>query len=166
MRISLAAAAAAAALVACSATLAAPSASPPRCHSGGLVVWLDTNGSGAAGSIYYELRFTNQSGRTCMMLGYPGVSAIDLRGRQLGKPARREPTFAARPVTLHPNATARVILRITNVDNYPQSVCGQTAAAGLRVYPPGETAAKLIPFPFRACSRSGAVYLSIRPVEK
>jgi hypothetical protein len=39
-------------------------------------------------------------------------------------------------------------------------------AGGLRVYPPGQTASKLVPFPFRACSRSGPGYLSVEAVQK
>jgi hypothetical protein len=38
-------------------------------------------------------------------------------------------------------------------------------AAGLRVYPPDQTKAKIVPFPFLACLRSGPTYLSIAPVQ-
>jgi hypothetical protein len=41
----------------------------------------------AAGSIYYHLEFTNLSGRACTLVGYPGVSAINLSGHQLGSAA-------------------------------------------------------------------------------
>ncbi len=39
-------------------------------------------------------------------------------------------------------------------------------SAGFRVYTPGVTAAKYVPFPFWACSRSGPVYLSVQAVQK
>ena len=62
---------------------AAPASAPAACKTAGLVVWVNTNGNAAAGSTYVTLEFTNQSGRTCTLAGYPGVSALDLRGRSL-----------------------------------------------------------------------------------
>lgn len=48
------------------------------CTTAGLVVWLNTQTNHAAGSAYYELEFTNLSGRGCVLRGYPGVSAANL----------------------------------------------------------------------------------------
>src|ERR1700733_14616032 len=81
---------AAGALVAASSPALA--AGPPACQTGGLVTWLDTNGNGTAGSIFYTLNFTNLSGRRCTLRGYPGVSAVNLRGQQIGRPATRDTT--------------------------------------------------------------------------
>jgi hypothetical protein len=36
----------------------------------------------------------------------------------------------------------------------------------LRVYPPGETRSKVVPFPFRACARSGPVYLHVEALTR
>ena len=62
--------AAAAALVP-AAAIAAPGAAAhtdhvatPACATSGLDVWLDTQGQGAAGTIFYKLNFTNLSGST------------------------------------------------------------------------------------------------------
>jgi hypothetical protein len=63
-------------------------------------------------------------------------------------------------------AMATVVLRITDVLNYPTSTCRPVTAAGLRVYAPGQTASTTIPFPFGACSRSGPTYLSVEAVQK
>ena len=134
-----------------------------RCETSGLVVWLDTRGDGAAGSVYYHLRFTNESGRTCTLAGYPGVSAVDLRGRRLGSPARRNPS-PVRTITLPDGATAAAVLRIVVAGNFPESACGRVRAAGVRVYPPNQTQAKMIPFPFDACSRAGPVVLGVNAV--
>ena len=57
------------------------------------------------------------------------------------------------------------MLRIVEAGNYPASKCGRVTAAGLRVYPPGQSSAKTIPFPFEACSRSGPAHLAIGPVK-
>ena len=69
-------------------------------------------------------------------------------------------------MTLAGGATARAVLRIVEAGNYPASICRQVPAAGLRVYPPNQTASKVVPFPFAACSRSGPAYLSVRVVTK
>jgi hypothetical protein len=61
----------------------------PSCKTSGLVVWLDTQGDAAAGSVFYKLKFTNQSGSTCVLRGYPGVSAVNLKSHQLGRAASR-----------------------------------------------------------------------------
>jgi hypothetical protein len=144
---------------------AAP-ARAPRCRTSGLVVWLDTRGGGAAGSVYYKLHLTNLSGHACTLFGYPGVSAVDLRGHQLGRAASRNNAISSRLVTLANGATATSVLQITDVYNFPRSACRPTTAAGLRVYPPNQTAAKIVPFPFAACSRTGPAYLSTEAVKK
>lgn len=159
-----AAAAALGALTAVDGSAAA--AGTPRCATAGLVVWLDTQGNGTAGSIYYQLQLTNLSGRTCTLGGYPGVSAVSLQGRQLGRAASRESGAKARTVTLANGATAEATLRIVAAGNFPRSACKQTTAAGLRVYPPSQTTAKTVPYPFEACSRSGPTVLIVGPIRK
>jgi hypothetical protein len=161
--------AAALAALAATSSPAAPrataAASAPRCATSGLVVWLDTQGSGAAGSIYYELKLTNLSGHACTIRGYPGVSAVNLPGHRLGSPASRDTSHTPRLVRLSGGATANATLRIINADNFPSSTCRQVTAAGLRVSPPNQTASRVVPFPFRACSgRPGN--LSVRAVQK
>jgi len=163
------------AAIACAAALtaiaaptspAATTATTPRCATSGLVIWLETQGNGALGSIYYNLDFTNLSGHSCTLLGYPGVSAVDLGGHTLGSAASRDNSHAPVVVTLANGASARAVLRIVEAGNFPPSTCRQVNAAGLRVYPPNQTASKVVPFPFSACSRSGPVYLSVRVVLK
>jgi uncharacterized protein DUF4232 len=160
------------AAAACAVALAAGAAAArttatviPGCRTSGLVVWLDTSGNGAAGSFFYTLRLTNQSGRTCSLAGYPGVSGVDLRGRQLGRAASRNPS-PVRRVTLPNGATAAATLRIVDALNFPAAVCRPTPAAGIRVYPPNQRASKTVPFPFTACSRARRVYLSVSAVRR
>jgi hypothetical protein len=157
-----AAGAALASVVALASAGAALGAATPRCTTPGLVVWLDTQGSGAAGSVYYRLELTNLSGHTCALYGYPGVSAVGLRGRQLGSPASRDRARAPGQVVLAPGATATATLRIVEAGTFEAAACHVVTAAGLRVYPPGATVSKVVPFPFRACSRSGPPFLSVR----
>ena len=166
-----------AAALACTGILVASgssaAAATPSCASSGLVVWLDTNGNGTAGSIYYNLEFTNLSRHACTLVGYPGVSGVNLAGHQLGSAASRNNAHGSSVITLAgatiantAGATPTVVLRIVEADNFPMSSCRQVNAGGLRVYPPGQTASKLVPFPFRACSRSGPGYLSVEAVQK
>jgi hypothetical protein len=152
------------ALVAVAAVLGTPSigASTPGCTTAGLVVWT-TDGDAAAGSVYRTLQLTNQSGHACALFGYPGVSAVDLHGRAVGAPASRAPGTRSR-VTLQNGDTARATLRITQAANYPAATCKRAPAAGVRVYPPGQSASKTIPFPLEACTLPGTAYLSIGPV--
>jgi hypothetical protein len=167
------AAAAAGSLFVLALTAAAPAvasrhavaASVPGCATSSLVIWLDTQGRGTAGSTYYNLEFTNLSTHACTLLGYPGVSGIDLAGHQLGSAAGRNPEHSATAVTIAAHATAHAVLRIVDASNYPTSTCSQRTAAGLRVYPPGQMAAKAVPYPFLACSRSGPGYLSVEAVQ-
>jgi Protein of unknown function (DUF4232) len=142
-------------------------ASTPHCATSGLVVWLTNSpGGAAAGTDYLDLEFTNLSGHACTVSGYPGVSAINLAGQQVGSPAARNPQHSATTITLANGATATVVLGIVDVGNFPSSRCHSVTAAGLRVFPPNETASKVVPFPFGACSRTGTNYLTIEAAQK
>jgi hypothetical protein len=136
----------------------------PACATGGLVVWMNTNGNGAAGTVYYVLRFTNLSGHTCTLRGFPGVSAVKLNGHQLGSAAGRDHTTPVKTISIANGHTAKATLGIVEAGNFPSSKCGQTTAAGLRVYPPNQTASKIVPSPFAACSHTGPIFLTVRAV--
>ncbi len=145
-------------------------ASTPTCATSGLVIWLNQEGGGGAlGSIYYKLELTNLSGHACTLYGFPGVAAVNLAGRQLGLAATRETTpknglvtLAGGRSTLTNHETATAIVRIVDVGALPG--CRPVAAAGLRVYPPGQTRSKVIPFPFETCSRGGRSSLLVQAV--
>ena len=143
---------------------AAKAASAHRCSTSGLVLWLNTAGNGAAGSIYYNLYLTNLSGRPCTLKGYPRVSAVNLAGHQIGAPAARETDKQPALVTLGRGVTATAVLRIVQAGNFPAARCGAVTAAGLRVFPPGQSTSKVVPFPFQACSRAGTSVLAVRTV--
>jgi hypothetical protein len=173
-RVTAAAAAACAALCAPAIALAAPAApaSPASpavvglCQTPGLVVWLDTNGSGTAGSVFFHLEFTNLSGHRCTLNGFPFLAAVDLHGHQLGRRASFDHTTAPHMITLGRGRTATAVLQVVDAGNFPRSVCHPVTAAGLRVYPPNQTRSKIIPFPFAACSGKSPRFLSVGPVKK
>ena len=135
-----------------------------RCKTPGLDVWLNSEVSGATGGLDLKLEFTNLSGHRCTMFGYPGVSWVDLAGRQIGAPGSREPNVPPRVVTLAPGATATAPLRASNVFFMPAPGCNPLLAAGMRVYPPNEKSSRIAPMPLNTCVYGGG--LRIRPVEK
>jgi hypothetical protein len=138
----------------------------PRCATAGLVIWMTSDGA-AAGSAFYTLNFTNLSGHACTLRGHPGVGAASLRGRRLGSAASWERS-SARTVRLANDATAYALVQYSDVitgGGGPRP-CHAVIAAGLRVYPPGQTKSKTVPFPLTACTTRGLVYMSVRPVQR
>jgi hypothetical protein len=142
----------------------AAAAGTPGCRTSGLVVWLNTNSNGAAGSNFYTLNFTNLSGQRCTLRGYPGVSAVNLSGRQLGRAASRNNARRVKTISIRNGGTARTTVQIVEAGNFSPSACGPTTAAGLRVFPPNQGSSRTVPFPFPACSRSGPSILSVQAV--
>jgi hypothetical protein len=125
---------------------------PVPCATSALRVGIG-HANGAAGSIYYPLVFTNVSATDCTMFGYPGVSFVSATsGRQLGGAAVRNPTFAPRPVTLAPGATAHASLQVVVAQTYPVSICHPVTAHRLRVYPPGQFAPLYLGFTSQTCT--------------
>lgn len=163
---------AAAAAIACVAVgapvgaLAASSAqgavATPRCGNSATYVWLALAPNGTAGAIYYPVEFTNISHRTCTLYGYPGVSAISAKGKQIG-PAARRASATPHTVTLKPGQTASAALGVLPTGFL--SGCHTRAADGLKVYPPNETGKQTVgSFSFKACANKGV--LTIYPVTK
>ena len=135
----------------------------PKCTASDLGVWVAVDqGNGAAGTIYFPLEFTNLSHHTCYLFGYPGVSALDVNGRQLGSPASWESLSGARIVNLAPGATAHTKLGYHDVVVGTAPECAQAKVATyLRIYPPGQRSATLAAFPIEACVHAGPVYMTI-----
>ena len=142
------------------------------CTTYDLVIYLDVPvGNGYAGGSGYYIQFTNLSGHACTLRGYPGVSAVSLSGAQIGSPALwgRSSTTT---VTLANGATAHAQLLVEDPADFGSRCAtglparpgrGETfpSAAGFRVYPPGQTASKVIPYPFAACGHTGPVWMSV-----
>jgi len=142
------------------------SAAVPACAAGDLGAWVAvTQGNGAAGSIFYPLQFTNLSRHACAMRGFPGVSAIDRNGHQLGSPASWDHVVPARTVVLAPGATAHTILRWSDAAVTTAPGCHPVFSTfELRIYPPGQYGATYAAFDLEACSHAGPIYLSVEPI--
>jgi hypothetical protein len=103
--------------------------------------------TGGAGSLFYPLRFTNTSGRSCTLRGYPGVSLLGRGHQQIGAPATRNP-HAVTTVVVRPGRTAFATVRTDNPGVAPQC---RPASAFIQVFPPGSFRSGLIPYHLRAC---------------
>lgn len=148
-----------------SSSASAESAIIPRCAPGQLSVWVNAESAVvAAGSIYYNLDFTNTSAVTCHLYGYPGVAATSSYGRRLGDTASRLPAVPASYVNIAPGATAHAVLRY--IDGVAtSSACKAVPAAFLSVIPPGDTGARDAFFSLPSCTATGQGYLQIERVQ-
>jgi Domain of unknown function (DUF4232) len=128
-------------------TGAAPSspAAGTACATSALQIKLGAS-DGYAGGVYQTIVFTNTSGRTCTLFGYPGVSLVTGPPyKQLGVPAKRSTTTPAKVVTLAPGAAAHAVLQIVDALNFPSPSCQPAKAAALKVYPPNQFTAVYLP---------------------
>lgn len=124
------------------------------CPTSGLKVAAGTAGA-AAGSLYQQIDFTNTSGRTCTLYGYPGVAqTTDMTpGSQVGAAATKSTAKPKMVITLAAGKTASATLQITQVVNYPTANCGPEGSRYLQVYPPGQTAAVYLPYQSKGCTK-------------
>ena len=109
----------------------------------------------AAGSVYQQIDFTNTSGRTCTLYGYPGVALTSSAspGSQIGAAATRSGSKPKAVITLADGATASATLQVAHALNYPTASCGPVDAHYLQVFPPGQTAAVYLPYQAKGCTK-------------
>jgi len=137
---------------------------PPACKTSGLAASLGP-GNGTAGSTYYPIEFTSNSGATCTLYGYPGVSFLAASGGQVGAAATEDPAYPRRLVTLAPGAAAHAELRVTDAMNYPASACRPVTVHRLRVFPPGQTSPLYLALSATACTSTSVQILSVQTVQ-
>ena len=103
---------------------------------------------GAAGSVYWPIRFTNTSTTSCTLRGYPGVSVLDPAHRQIGPAA----THSGRPFATVVLAPARSVSAVIRTTNGP--IGGPCLRTGtyLRIYAPASYQAVLVPASWTICS--------------
>jgi len=136
------------------------------CTASELGVWVAVDqGNGAAGSAYFPLQLTNLSGHRCTLRGFPGVSAVNRDGRQLGSPASWDHVAPVRTVVLAPGATAHTIFRWSDAEVLTAPGCDPTySAVDLRAYPPGQYHSTDAAFDLEVCSHAGPVYMSVEAI--
>ena len=125
----------------------------PACATSGLKLSLGIS-QGYAGGVYVAIVFTNTSGATCTLYGYPGVSLVSAPPyTQLGLAAQRSSTTPVKLITLAPGATANALLQIVDALNFPTASCAPAKASYLRVYPPNQTAPVYLANSSEACAQ-------------
>ena len=121
---------------------------------------------GYAGGVYQVIDFTNTSGSTCTLYGYPGVSLVSGPPyKQIGLAAKRNPSSApVKLITLTSGATGNALLQIVDALNFPSTTCGPVKATALKVYPPNQTAPVYLPSSSNGCAKSVQI-MNIGPVQ-
>ena len=124
-----------------------PTSGVGPCTSGQLAATVGS-GQGAAGMEIYQLVFTNVGSTSCTLQGYPGVSFVGANGVQLGLPAMRGGSTTPPLTSLESKQSVYATFTFPGSGN----ICGNTGTptAGLRVYPPNQTAALFAPYPYAA----------------
>jgi hypothetical protein len=126
---------------------------PPACPNGSLQVKLGL-GQGYAGGTYQVIDFTNTSGATCTLYGYPGVSLVSGPPyAQIGLAAKRTNTTPVKQITLAPGATANAVVQIVDALNFPTTTCSPVKSTNMRVFPPNQTISVYLPYASNGCSK-------------
>jgi hypothetical protein len=152
------------------AAAAAPAPAPaPACSPSQLVTYLrPAAGGGSAGAFTFLLNFSNVGSRACSLRGFPGVSAVDQAGHQLGKAAQRSGasvrTITLKPATSSTYGTAAAFLTFVDTNNFNAAGCASRIASGVKVFAPNTTVAQVVPIPFPACTTHAAVFLKATAV--
>jgi hypothetical protein len=135
-----------------------------RCAVSGLRIYLGPGARVTTAVTRYPLEFTNVSGVPCTLAGYPEVTAYRGGDTPVGPAAATDASAAARRVLLAPGQTAHAALDAT----VPAARCRPVRASGLRVVPPGQTAARYVARPLTACSARasrGEEYLRVHAIQ-
>jgi hypothetical protein len=124
--------------------------STPMCATSQLTAALG-GGDAGAGNLYRYLVLTNHSGTTCHVTGFPGLSMLDAKGKQIGAPATYQ-QLPHNPVVLRPGQSASDTIHTIN----QQGTCLPTSTK-LRIYPPGNRDALVFPGQVTNCDNQFVV---------
>jgi len=138
-------------------------AAAPRCGLSGLLISVGTGSRVTTVTTRYALDFTNVGGAPCTLTGYPQVAAYQGEGTEVGDAAVMDTSVAALRVVLAPGQTAHASL-----DASLSVRCRPVRVAGLRVVPPGQSAARYVKRSLTACAAHvpwGEDYLHVRAIQ-
>ncbi len=136
---------------------ASATASLLPCTAADLGVWVAADQMrGAMGTLYMPLEFTNLSGHTCTLHGFPRVSAMGKGGSPLGSSAAPDRAGRARTIRLTPGDTEYAMLEYNVVAAGNCPAADRATAFELRVYPPGQRQADNALWDFGTCSARGS----------
>jgi hypothetical protein len=138
-------------------------ATAPRCAGSWLRVSVGAGSRVTTVTTRYALDFTNVGGASCTLTGYPQVAAYQGEGTEVGDAAVMDTSVAALRVVLAPGQTAHASL-----DASLSVRCRPVRVAGLRVVPPGQSAARYVKRSLTACAAHvpwGEDYLQVRAIQ-
>jgi hypothetical protein len=128
----------------------------PGCATRALTLEVKRTGAGG-GTTFYAIGLRNRSAHACKLGGWPGVSLLDAKHRQLGNSAKRTGSPSHR-FTLKPGRVATAVFTAASGE------CGTGLHAArstyVRVYPPGQRASEVVNLHALACG------LMIAPLRK
>jgi hypothetical protein len=130
---------------------ATTSAAAPMCATSQLSAALG-DGNAGAGQVYRYLVIINSSRTTCHLTGFPGLSLLDASGRQIGAAATYD-HLGYTPVVLAPGASASDTIHTVNRQTSNPGECLATSTS-LRIYPPGNRDALVIPGAVTNCDNT------------
>ena len=142
-----------------------PPAASPRCAMAGLRISVGLGARVTRAVTRYPVDFTNVGGVPCTLTGYPEVAAYQGDGTAVGDVSVADTSVAAERVLLAPGQTAH-----TSLDASLSARCRPVRASGLRVVPPGQSAARAryVKRSLTACAARGpadADYLRVRAIQ-
>ncbi len=129
----------------------------PECNVNTLSLSLGQQGP-VGNWTFRALQFTNVSGTSCSMTGWPGVSYVaGDDGHQVGSAAVRQASSHG-TIILAPGAVASAITAAFDIRQYDPSACQPTNVRGYRVYAPDDRLAMFVPLPAgtQACATADA----------
>jgi hypothetical protein len=138
-------------------------ATAPRCAGSGLRISVGAGSRVTTVTTRYALDFTNVGGAPCTLTGYPQVAAYQGEGTEVGDAAVMDTSVTALRVVLAPGQTAHASL-----DASLSVRCRPVRVAGLRVVPPGQSAARYVKRSLTACAAHvpwGEDYLQVRAIQ-
>lgn len=143
-----------------------PSAGLAECTTAMLRVKIGSS-NGAAGTIYFDIVFTNVGSGTCFLQGYPGISLVSAgstAGRQIGADAKRDSVTPSRQIVLAAGQTAHAVLGVAEAGNFPASNCNPVTAHWLKVFPPDQRVAAYAPFTTQTCASTSVPTMRITTI--
>lgn len=123
--------------------------------------------NGAAGTIYYDIVFTNVGSETCFLRGYPGVSLVSAgssAGSQIGADAKRDSVTPSTQIMLAAGQVAHAVLGVAEAGNFPASKCNPVTARWLKIFPPDQTVAAYAPFTTQTCASTSVPTMRITTI--
>jgi hypothetical protein len=140
--------------------------SAPACTTAQLALRIG-GGLVSGGTDIYFIYFTNASGKTCALRGYPVVSAVtgpDNTAQQVGDGAQPVATPPATTQVLQPGAKAQATLRFAHTGNFTAPQCHHVNVLYLSIFPPGQDTAAYAGIDEQTCDQTTLPTMTITTI--